>query len=651
MLQGSQFFYATNGSQFFIRGVLYRDSGQSAADPQVQIDVLSDGPRCERDIPYLTKLGINTIHVSGEDSRLNHDQCMKLLEKAGIYVLVTINGPESIPQRIVNGTRWVNFDVDFEESIFKVIDLFQSYRNTLGFYISIHDHEPAGLLMVPTWKAVVRDVKDYTQTKHHKSIPIGAGIREYTPSTLAQYLNCDEEKTSVDFLIFDLTTGKGRTCINLQSLLETELIDGYRDSSIPLFFFYGCVVEMEAIYSDAAAGVFSGGIILEWSANRGTGVDSGKCFRVCSDFDSRSHQMSGIVEVKGDNVELLPRYSALSTQFAMFKPTPTQMSQYTATKVLEACHNFTSWEAQDPITNLTQRIRVGVPIPPKPNRQLCSCMVESSGCIADKDGDLLSISLNRSAICDKNEIWCKAWGGRVSTGEYGSFYPCSFIDKASWTLNQYYLSQGNDTAACQSFGGVPRKPVEEISQSNECQVLLKQAGPDGTGTITYIPSATTRLDKQISRTSDGLPGGLPRGAKIGIAVGSVAISILLLLATLVIFGRLRKRKNIANENPGYDKPELDGNLAKTGTERPGVIQIDSGEIRELEGSLPLEMHANDKSIEIDGSPRVEMSTGDERHELSSTRSPRVEMSTGDERHELSSTRSPQSDKTRYIFKK
>jgi hypothetical protein len=51
------------------------------------IDPLSSPANCTRDIPYLERLGVNAVRVYSVNASLNHDECMQMLENAGIYVM------------------------------------------------------------------------------------------------------------------------------------------------------------------------------------------------------------------------------------------------------------------------------------------------------------------------------------------------------------------------------------------------------------------------------------------------------------------------------------------------------------------------------------------------------------------------------------
>lgn len=56
-------------------------------EPSGFTDPLAFGDACNRDVPFLKELGVNTVRVYSVDSSLNHDACMSALSGAGIYTM------------------------------------------------------------------------------------------------------------------------------------------------------------------------------------------------------------------------------------------------------------------------------------------------------------------------------------------------------------------------------------------------------------------------------------------------------------------------------------------------------------------------------------------------------------------------------------
>jgi hypothetical protein len=84
--QGNAFF--ANGKRFYIRGIDYQPGGSSKlADP------LADTATCRRDVEEFKKLGINTVRIYTVDNSKSHDDCMKILADAGIYLALDVNSP------------------------------------------------------------------------------------------------------------------------------------------------------------------------------------------------------------------------------------------------------------------------------------------------------------------------------------------------------------------------------------------------------------------------------------------------------------------------------------------------------------------------------------------------------------------------------
>jgi hypothetical protein len=152
----------------------------------------------------------------------------------------------------------------------------------------------------------------------------------------------------------------------------------------------------------------------------------------------------------------------------------------------------------------------------------------------------------------------------------------------SWELQQHYLHNNNDSTACSSAGGVIQQPSPLAGQPSDCQVLLRQAGPEGTGTITFTPAPPTQSTLFDSPTSSSLPVA----AKIGIGVTISAVSIFIATLVALYYRAKRKKHSPSQLEPSsadtYQKQELPDNSV-TPPEGHKIL-LDSAEIKELEGA-------------------------------------------------------------------
>jgi len=260
-------FYAGN-ERWYIRGVDYLPGG-----PSLLMDPLADEKICKRDLEYFKDLGINAIRVYTIDNSKNHDVCMKLLEDAGIYLILDVNTPtrsinRNNPKSSYNGV--------YLQHVFATMDVMGKYKNTALFFSANEVVDDKTTTPAATYvKALTRDMHNY-MTKHLKrQIPIGYSAADVDTNRvqMAHYLNCGDDATArSDFVAFNDYSYCGEESSYTISGWDKK-VETYMDYSIPIFFSeFGCnkimprtFPEIKDLYSPEMTSVFSGGLVYEFS--------------------------------------------------------------------------------------------------------------------------------------------------------------------------------------------------------------------------------------------------------------------------------------------------------------------------------------------------------------------------------------------------
>jgi len=462
IISGSHFFYKTNGSEFYIRGVAYQqDVGANGTSSSTATftDPLADEAGCTRDLPLLQALGTNVVRVYALNASLNHDACMTMLANAGIYVLQDLSNPSNSIDR--SAPVWTT---DLYSGYAAVIDAMANYTNVLGFFagneVSNAENNTDASAYV---KAAVRDMKAYIKTKNYRSIGVGYATNDDATIrlNLANYFNCGDQTDAIDFWGYNIYSWCGDSSYT-ESGYDQRTAE-FQNYSVPAFFAeYGCntpsprvFTEVQAIYGTNMTPVWSGGVVYEY-------------FEEANDF--------GLVSIDGSTASKLPDYSALSSQLATASPSSTASSAYKVTNTAaRSCPTVGSdWAAS---SNL----------PPAANAQLCSCMVASLSCVASSDLTGNDTATLFSYICGNDNSACDGVASNGTTGVYGAYSMCDSSSQLSFVMNQYYLNQNKASTAC-DFNGQAK--TQSGSTSSSCSALLNQAGTAGTGTVTSAPTAT-----------------------------------------------------------------------------------------------------------------------------------------------------------------
>ncbi|KAG5519679.1 hypothetical protein PMAC_001835 [Pneumocystis sp. 'macacae'] len=269
VIVGNAFFDAITGERFYIKGVDYQPGGSSS-----NVDPLSNVKACQRDIPLMKELGVNTIRVYQVDNSDNHDVCMKLLEDSGIYLFLDIN-TALISLWSVNTAS--SYTDEYLQNIFATVDAFKGYKNVIGFFAGnevVASPEQSNAL--PWVKAVVRDLKNYISKHSKRKIYVGysaTDINNRVPT--AMYLNCGHDNSRVDFYSINLYSWCSPSSFTASGYSQRVL--DFSEYTVPIFFSeYGCnrdpprsFEEVQYIYSSRMSSVFSGGLVYEWTEEAG----------------------------------------------------------------------------------------------------------------------------------------------------------------------------------------------------------------------------------------------------------------------------------------------------------------------------------------------------------------------------------------------
>ncbi|EJT71835.1 1,3-beta-glucanosyltransferase gel2 [Gaeumannomyces tritici R3-111a-1] len=304
------FVHPDTGNRFQIVGVAYQPGGSAGFKPDEGRDPLSNADVCIRDAALIQALGANAIRVYNLDPNLNHDACASVFNAAGIYMILDVNSP-LVGGALQTFNPWESYYAAYLNRTFAVVEAFKGYPNTLAFFSGnevINDLKSAS--QVPPYiRAVTRDLKNYIAKHSTRPIPVGysaADVREVLFDSY-NYFQCSiagEDKDMSRSDIFALNSYSWCGDSSFTTSGYDTLVSGFKGTAVPVFYSeYGCntpsprlFTEVGAMYGDQMMGVFSGGVVYEYT---------------------QEPNNYGLVEVAKDgSVTLLDDYYTLKAQLA-----------------------------------------------------------------------------------------------------------------------------------------------------------------------------------------------------------------------------------------------------------------------------------------------------------------------------------------------
>ncbi|KAL4947731.1 Glucanosyltransferase-domain-containing protein [Aspergillus filifer] len=300
-VKGNAFFKGDD--RFYIRGVDYQPGGSSdLADP------IADADGCKRDIEKFKSLGLNTIRVYSVDNSKDHDECMNALADAGIYLVLDVNTPK---YSINRASPEISYNDKYLQFIFATVDKFVKYKNTLAFFSGneVINDGPSSIT-APYVKAVTRDLRNYMSARNYRQVPVGYSAADVDTNRreMAEYMNCGTDEERSDFFAFNDYSWCSPSSFEKSGWdAKVKNFTGY---GLPLFLSeYGCNTntrdfgEVKALYSDKMTGVYSGGLVYEYSQEPSdyglVQIKNGKVTEL-EDFDTLKQAYAKTANPEGD---------------------------------------------------------------------------------------------------------------------------------------------------------------------------------------------------------------------------------------------------------------------------------------------------------------------------------------------------------------
>ncbi|KAH9884269.1 family 72 glycoside hydrolase [Xylariomycetidae sp. FL2044] len=503
VVKGTKFF-TESGAQFYMKGIAYQEEAGTGAGGESTgskyKDPLSDKSICERDVPLLKELGVNTIRTYAIDPEADHSDCMSMLDDAGIYVIADLGEPSLSINR--DSPAW---NVELFDRYKGVVDNLGQYTNVIGFFAGNEvtnnaTNTPASAFV----KAATRDTKKYISDKmasggRWMGVGYAANDDAEIRVHMAQYFNCGEQEEAIDFWGYNIYSWCGDSSYTESGYdVQVEFFSNY---SVPVFFAeYGCNnpggaegrkwEDTTALYSDDMTPVFSGGLVYMFHQEE-------------NDY--------GVVEVDGDKATKMDNFDVLKEKLSEVEPSSTSMSAYEPTNSPAACPAVSDeWQVAE------------AAMPPTPDSDLCNCMFKSLSCAPSDDLDEKDFGDIFGYVCENDEDACAGIKHETDTGVYGPYSMCNPKEQLGFVLNAYYNNQNQASDAC-DFNGAAKVNSSPSTESS-CEDALA--------------SASSAVAVAATATAGSGTSGTGSGSGSGDNTSSAAVPGSVQLAPILTFGNV-----------------------------------------------------------------------------------------------------------------
>ncbi|KAL3443290.1 Glucanosyltransferase-domain-containing protein [Aspergillus insuetus] len=401
-IQGSRFLRSSTGDQFILKGLHY--SIDSAIQDDDTDGLLANPTACKRDVPYFKSLGINTISVYTVDATADHDECMRLLSDAGVYVIPYLNPLNGLD---TGNVTWTTDDFAAQTAI---VDAFSGYDNVLAFFFQMDSslaaqraagdgNETEGYALFAAYaKSVVRDVKAYLESERsgrYQAIPVGYAMRvtELVYDEI-NYFTCGEAEERVDILgIRSESWCDGST---FSSSGWEDLTSELEYPSVPIVMAeYYCEdpADRDGEMNDVAT-LYGEDMVRDWSGGM---------------FYTYAGSDYGLVEINDGKVT---ESSAFDTFASILESSDTASTNTSGSSYSPSYYTTCTSPSQFPRQ------------PPQPDEQYCDCTLRNSLCVAKSDSPSTLDALWED-ICATRKDLCRRRPNDNYAGEYGGYSMCN----------------------------------------------------------------------------------------------------------------------------------------------------------------------------------------------------------------------------------